>query len=293
MRGFGAFAVAGLVLAGCGGGGADVDEGTAPSEGESNKNVTITIGETPWTSTIPPTYIAKQIIEDMGYEVGIKAADVGVVFTGLSTGDADVFMDAWLPDMHKNFMEKYADKIVDTAVSYPDGELGWVVPTYVEDVNSVEDLIGKEDLFGGTVYGIEEGAPMSDTSREIIEAYGLDLEYVGSSESGMLAQAKKLIQAEKPVIFLGWRPHPMFVDFDLKVIEDPKEFFKASQVHVITHNGLAEKAPDVFDFLSKWEIPVEDIEKMIVELDQGMTAEEVAKKWIEENEDKVKEMIKS
>ena len=106
----------------------------------------------------------------------------------------------------------------------------------------------------------------------------------------MLAQAKKLIPAEKPVLFVGWRPHTMFVDFDLKILEDPRGFFKTSEVHVLTHNGFAEKAPEAFDFLSKWSIPVGDIEKMIVEMDQGAKPEDVAKKWIEENPDKVKEM---
>ena len=82
----------------------------------------------------------------------------------------------------------------------------------------------------------------------------------------------------------------MFVDFDLKILEDPRGFFKTSEVHVLTHNGFADKAPEAFDFLSKWNIPVGDIEKMIVEMDQGAKPEEVAKKWIEENPDKVKEM---
>ena len=34
---------------------------------------------------------------------------------------------------------------------------GWC-PTYMTDINSIEDLIGKEDLFEGKVYGIDEGA---------------------------------------------------------------------------------------------------------------------------------------
>lgn len=288
-KGLGIIAISGLILAGCGGAKEDAKEmpsGTAAG----NQDVTIKIGETPWTSTVPPTYVAKQLLEDMGYKVEIQKADAGVVFTSLAAGDLDVFMDSWLPDMHKNYMDKYSEKIVDTAVSYLDGVLGWVVPTYMKDINSIEDIKGKEDQFEGKVYGIEEGAGMTETSRKLIEEYGLNLEYAASSESGMLAQAKKLIQQEKPVIFLGWRPHPMFVDFDLKVLEDPKEFFKASEVHVLTHKGFEEKAPDAFAFLSKWSMPVADIEKMIVELDQGSKPEEVAKKWIEENQDKVKEM---
>lgn len=289
-KGLSILAISALVLAGCGGAKEEA-KNPPPDAATDKKGVTVTFGETPWTSTVPPTYVAKQILEDMGYKVEIQKADAGVVYTGLAAGDIDVFMDAWLPDMHKNYMDKYGDKIVDTSVSYPNGELGWVVPTYMEDVNSIEDLKGKEDQLEGKMYGIEEGAGMTNTSREMIEAYGLNLEYAASSEAGMLAQAKKLIQNEKPVLFLGWRPHPMFVDFDLKVLEDPKGFFKTSEVHVLTHEGFQEKAPEAFAFLSKWSMPVDDIEKMIVEMDKGAKPEEVANKWIQENQDKVKEMV--
>lgn len=288
-KGLSILAVSALVLAGCGAAKEEAKE--PPAEGAApNKDVTITLGGTPWTSTVPPNAVAKQLLEDMGYKVEIKKADAGVIYTGLASGEIDVFMDSWLPDLHKNYVEKYKDKIVDTSVSYPNGELGWVVPTYLEDINSVEDIKGKEDLFEGKIYGIEEGAGMTATSRDMIKGYELDLEYAGSSEAGMLAQAKKLMNEKKPVLFLGWRPHPMFVDFDLKVIKDPKGFFKTSEVHVLTHKGFEEKAPEAFAFLSKWSMPVEDIETMIVEIDKGATPEEVAAKWIEENQEKVNEM---
>lgn len=257
----------------------------------NNKNVTITFGVTPWTSTVPPSKIARKILEDMGYTVKEINADAGGVYAGLSTGDIDVFMDSWLPDMHKNYMEKFGQNINDVSVSYPNGELGWVVPKYVENVNSIEDIKGKEGEFGGKIYGIEEGAGMTMTSRKMIEAYGLDLQYVASSEAGMLAQASKLIKDKKPVLFLGWRPHPMFVNYELKVLKDPKQYFKTSEVHVLTNKGLKDKAPEAYAFLSKWNIDVGDIEKMIVKIDNGKAAEDVAAEWISQHQDKVNVMM--
>jgi glycine betaine/proline transport system substrate-binding protein len=261
-------------------------------EGDTdNKDVTVTLGVTPWTSTVPPTYVAKLLLEDMGYTVKLQSADVGVVFTGLSRGDIDVFMDAWLPDMHKNYMDKYRENLVDTAVSYPNGELGWVIPANVEGIESIEDIKGKEDLFEGKMYGIEEGAGMTITSREMIEEYGLNLQYVASSESGMMTQAKRMISQDKPILFLGWRPHPMFVNWDLKVLKDPKQFFKTSEVHVITNKGFADKAPEAFQFLSNWKMPVDDIEAMIVKINDGVEPDKVANEWIQNNPDKVNQML--
>lgn len=251
---------------------------------------TITFGVTPWTSTVPPTYVAKAILEDMGYTVELQNADVGVVFAGLAKGDIDVFMDSWLPDMHKNYLEKYGDKLDDVAISYKEGELGWVVPQYV-DINTVDEIKGKEDLFGGKIYGIEEGAGMTMTSREMIEEYDLDLEYVASGEPAMLTQVKKEITNGDPVLFLGWRPHSMFANWDLKVLPDSKGYFKTSEVHVIASTDLKEKAPEAYNFFKNWSMPVGDIEEMILQMDNGADPAELANEWIENNQDKVNEML--
>lgn len=256
----------------------------------TNEQETITFGVTPWTSTVPPTYVAKIILEDMGYNVELQNADVGVVYAGLARGDIDVFMDAWLPDMHRNYIDKYGDSLEDVAISYTEGELGWVVPANSE-INSIEDLKGKESMFNNKLYGIEEGAGMTDTSREMIEAYGLNLDYVSSGEPAMLAQAKSRISKGEPVLFLGWRPHSMFATWDLKVLEDPKGYFKTSEVHVIANADFKNKFPEAYEFLKNWSMPVEDIEQMILDIDNGANPEERAREWVEENQDKVDEML--
>ncbi|WP_096200695.1 glycine betaine ABC transporter substrate-binding protein [Bacillus sp. FJAT-45350] len=280
------------IMAGCGAAEPEEEtpaEDTEEATKEEAKDVEITFGVTPWTSTIPPTYVAKQILEDMGYTVHLQSADAGAVYTGLSRGDIDVFMDSWLPDLHANYMERYGDTIDDTAVSYEEGELGWVIPADM-DINSVEELQGNEDLFDGKIYGIDEGAGITVTSREIIEDYGLDLEYVSSSEAGMLSQARREIGQGNPVLFLGWRPHPMFVNWDLKVLEEDRGYFETSQVHVLTNIDFKDKAPEAYEFLSNWNIPVADVEEMIVKIDEGEDEDDVAREWIENNEQRVNEM---
>ncbi|MCF8011919.1 MAG: glycine betaine ABC transporter substrate-binding protein [Clostridiales bacterium] len=273
-----------FVLSGCASG-QDKQDNEA-----QKKDETITFGVTPWSSTVPPTQVARLVLEDMGYEVELQEADVGVVYTGLASKDIDVFMDAWLPVIHRNYMNKHGEVIDDVSVSYPNGDTGWVVPKYMEDINSVEDLKGKEDLFNNEVIGIDEGAGMTKKSRKMIEAYDLDLKYVPSSETGMLAEAKRRIDKKKPIIFLGWRPHTMFVKFDVKLLDDPKGYLKASEVHVLTRKGLKEDAPEAYEFLSNWSMPVEDVENMLVEMDDKDRVE-AAQEWIENNQDKVNEML--
>jgi len=258
------------------------------SEGTDQK--TITFGVTPWTSTVPPTKIASLILQDMGYEVKETAADAGSVYMGLSRGDLDVFMDAWVP-MHQNYLDKFEGKLESTSVSYPEAETGWTVPAYMEDINTLEDLKGREAEFDNEFYGIEAGAGATIESDEIIEAYKFDFTQVSSSEGGMLAQAQRLMEQEKPVVFYGWRPHTMFNKFDLKVLTNEKGFFETSSVEVITNSELKENAPEAYEFLSNWNISLDDVEEMIVQIEEGGDPEEVAQEWIDNNEDKVNEML--
>ncbi|WP_341785911.1 glycine betaine ABC transporter substrate-binding protein [Sporosarcina pasteurii] len=276
-----------VVLAACSGD--TIDEG---NEGASTdkKDQTIKFGVTPWTSTVPPTKIAKLVLEDMGYKVEETNADVSSIYIGLSRGDLNVYMDSWFPT-HQIHLDKYEGKVEDTAISYSDARSGLIVPTYMEDINKIEDLVGKEDLFENKIFGVEPGGNAAKIIDELIEGYGLDMEQVNSSEGGMLAQAIRLIEQEKPVVFYGWRPHTMFNKLDIKVIDDSKGYFSNPEIHVMTNAGLKEEAPEAYEFLSNWSISIDDVEEMIVAIEDGGDPEEVAREWIDNNQDKVNEMI--
>ncbi|WP_025785419.1 glycine betaine ABC transporter substrate-binding protein [Sporosarcina sp. D27] len=275
-----------LVLGACGS-----DDSKDGSAANASEDKTITFGVTPWTSTVPPTKIAKLIIEDMGYEVKEIKADAGNVYIGLSRGDIDVFMDAWLP-AHEQHIEKYKDNIDVTAVSYDDVPTGMVVPTYMKDINSVSDIKGKEKQFNNEMYGIEDGASATGIINDMIKGYELDLKQVNSSEGGMLAQAQRNMSSKQPVVFFGWRPHTMFNKFDLKVLDDEQNFFETASVKVITNKELKKNNTDVYDFLSNWNISIDDVENMIETIEnEGTDPEVVAQEWIDNNQDKVDEML--
>lgn len=259
--------------------------------GSDKKAQTITFGVTPWSSTVPPTNVARLILEDMGYQTEETGADVSSIYIGLSRGDVDVFMDSWFPT-HEVFLEKYSDNIEDTAISYEGAKSGLVVPTYMEDITSIEDLIGKEDLFNNEIYGVEEGGNSAKIIDSLIEGYDLDMKQINSSEGGMLAQAQRLIEQEKPVVFYAWRPHTMFRKLDIKLIEDPKGFFSIPHIHVMTNKKLKDNAPEAYEFLKNWRMDIDDLEAMNVEIEiNGRDAEEVAREWIDSNQDKVNEMM--
>lgn len=255
---------------------------------------TITFGFTPWTTTFPGTYVAKQLIEDeLGHPTSLERADVGVVYAGLARGDIDVFMDSWLPVLHRDYMDEYGDAIEDVSTIYTDAIVGWGVPDYVdESIQSIADLNAHRDLFGGRIVGIDPGAGMSRTSREVIEAYDLDYEYVPSSEAAMLTEVENASREETPLVFLVYRPHTMFTKWDIRVLEDPKGIWEASEVHVVANADLADRAPEVHQFLQRFRMPLEDYEEWIFKQDeQGAEPDQLAREWIENNPDKVRSFL--
>lgn len=281
-----------LALVGCGDDNGENGNGNDDGDGAAAEE--IVIGVTPWTSTLIPSHIVNILLTDLGYDVTMQNADAGVVYAGLARGDINVFMDSWLPDTHADYWSEYGEDIDDVGVSYYEGELGIVVPSYLEDINSITDLIGKEDMFDGRVVGIDEGAGITKTTKEILEFYeDLDLEYVTSSEAAMMAQATRDIANEDPILFVGWRPHSMFALWDIKILEDEEEFFKTSEVHVLASTDLKDRAPEAHAFLSNWSISVGEIEQMILKIDQDDSLDPavVAQEWIDNNQDKVNQML--
>lgn len=265
--------------------------GTEESNGEKKKE-TITFGQTGWTSTEVPTEIAKQILEEAGYEVEVSLLDQPVIFEGLAEKEIDFFMDAWLPYTEASLWDAYEDDVVKVAESYADAPLGWVVPSYVEE-ESIEDIKKNPEKFDGTVYTIDAGAGIVDISEEVLEDYELDMyELAYSSEGAMLGELDARIQREEPVIITGWRPHSMFTQYDLKFLEEPKENFKFDNIYVLSYKGIEETHPEAYEILSDWSIEVDDLEQMMYDYEvDDVPFEEAAENWIEENRDKVDEML--
>jgi glycine betaine/proline transport system substrate-binding protein len=263
----------------------------AEQEEQSEENEELVIGLTPWTSSLPPTVIVEELLKDMGYEVEIKEAELGIVYAGLATGELDIFMDSFQP-RQSPYLEEYSDSIELVSANYEGAGSGMVVPNYMEDVNDVGDLVGKEDLVDNEIIAIEDGDPAMDELQELIDAYELDIELVNSSEGALLAHARAKTENNEPVLVYGWEPHSMFTDFGLKLLsnEEHSELFNGSSVHPVVNQELKEKAPDAYQVIDGLQIPMEDMGEMLSKIDAEEDPTEVAREWIENNEDHIEEL---
>ena len=102
-------ATAALALGGVAACGDNTEGNGSGTPGDVKKS--ITIGYMAWDEAIAASYLWQNILESQGYEVKLTNVEAGVVYSGLASGDIDLFLDGWLPQTHASYMKQYGDDI--------------------------------------------------------------------------------------------------------------------------------------------------------------------------------------
>ena len=140
----------------------------------------------------------------------------------------------------------------------------------------------------GKIVGIEPGAGVMSATEAAIAEYGLDYQLQDSGSAAMTASLKKAIANEEWIVVTGWTPHWKFAQWDLKYLDDPKGVYGgAEEITTIARLGLKEDMPEVYEFLDKFNWTPADMEAVMLAMQDEMTPDEAAGKWIQDNRDKV------
>src|SRR5690625_4599249 len=205
-----------LALAACGGGSADPGDEPEDTNGAEEAPEddgedapaedlgTITLGYIPsWTDGLSTAYLLDNLLTDIGYTVEHQTVeDAAILYAGLANGDIDMYASAWSERTHRQYMDEYADQLEDLGWYYEGAVLNLSVPEYT-DIDSIDDLVGKGDQFGGQIVGIEPGAGLTDaTENDVMPGYGLDDEYrlVTTTTSTMLTVLQNAVGAEEHIV---------------------------------------------------------------------------------------------
>ncbi|AZS35481.1 Glycine betaine-binding protein OpuAC [Microbacterium lemovicicum] len=281
-------AVAALALAGCASGNA-----AAGGSGDAGDKGTITLGFLPsWTDGLSTAYLLENRLEGLGYTVEMQTlTEAGPLYTGLAQGDIDIYPSAWPELTHASYMEKYGDSIEDLGAYYDDAKLTIAVPDYV-DIDSIDQLAGQADRFGGRIIGIEPGAGLTKQTQEsMLPGYGLDGEYelVTSSTAAMLTELDNAITAQKDIAVTLWRPFWANDAYDVKDLADPDgRMGEPEALHFLGREGLGEEYPDIAELIAGIRLDDEQygaLEDLVVnEYGEGREAEAV-QAWLEQYPD--------
>ncbi len=250
-----------------------------------------TIGYVLWDGEIASTNVMKVVLEEAGYDVDIIAVDAGAMYQGLADGHFDFITSAWLPQTHKNYWERYGDDIESVAINLEDCRIGLVVPTYVT-IDSIEELNDHKEEFGSEIIGIDPGAGIMSTTETAIDEYGLEYDLTSSSSAGMAASLRRSIDSEEWTVVTLWSPHWTFETYELKYLEDPKGTYgEADHVETLARAGLQEDDPRLYEIISRFKWTHDDIQSVMADLADGMSEEDAARKWVDNNPEKVSEWI--
>ena len=281
-----------LMAASCGGSDSTDEAGSASTE--------LRLVQQPWEDLVVENEIVRQLLGDLGYEVEVDELAVPVGAQGLSDGDADVYLGNWWPSQEPVFQEYLDDGSIEVIKTLVTGTTyAPAVPKYVAEEHGVEslaDLAQNAELFGSRFVGIEAGTPGNQYITDAIDAdaYGLgDWNLVESSTAAMLGEVETAAAAGDPIVFLGWEPHWMNVEWDLVYLEDPDEVWPgAGEIRIVANAEYHENNPNVVKFLEQMSVDMQTASEWIHQLSQeNVPAQEIASTWIEENPDVVDEWL--
>lgn len=280
-------------LAGCG----NSSKGGSANGNLGKKNITLASDN--YVSATASTYVVKTVLENLGYNVKVKQVDVGPMFAGVAGGSADASLAVWLPHTHASYWKKYKNQVDKVGMIMKSVPLGLVVPDYVK-INSIEDLKKDTNHIGEktnwTITGISAGAgEMIETKNKVMPAYGLNKKWKLQTSSGpaMTAALKKAIKAHKPIIVTLWDPHWAFLKWHLKYLKDPKNMYgNPDNVYAIARKGLKKDSPAAYKVLSQFHWTKKDDEKVMLNLQKGMTPDKAAKKFVKSHPKLVKKWTK-
>ncbi|WP_230678576.1 glycine betaine ABC transporter substrate-binding protein [Lacticaseibacillus zhaodongensis] len=93
-----------------------------------------------WDSEIASSFVAAEALRTVGYKPTLQAMEMQPLWASIATNAADAMTCAWLPNTSGRFYHQYRSEITDLGVNLRGAKVGLAVPTYMTNVNSIEDL---------------------------------------------------------------------------------------------------------------------------------------------------------
>jgi glycine betaine/proline transport system substrate-binding protein len=244
-----------------------------------------------WTDVTATTALAAALLEQRGYRPTITVLSVPVTYASMKRGDIDVFMGNWMPTQEgdrKPYIDDGSVQVLGPNLTGAKYTLAVPAYTYEAGLRDFADIGKYAAVLDHTIYGIEPG---NDGNRLVLgmihgNTFGLgDFKLLESSEQGMLAEVERAIRAHRPIVFLGWAPHPMNLRFDMRYLNGGDTVFGpnfgGATIYTNVRAGYERQCPNVAHLLRNLSFTV-DLESQLMSaiLDQHRDPHDAAVEWL-------------
>ncbi|RDJ98154.1 choline ABC transporter substrate-binding protein [Paraburkholderia lacunae] len=247
-----------------------------------------------WTDIAATTGLASTVLEGLGYKPTKTIASVPITFAGVKSKQIDVFLGYWSPTMDPMIdpFRKAGQVNVLSTPNLVGAKYTLAVPDYAYQagIKSFADIAKNYDKLDGKIYGIEPGNDGNALIKKMIDSnqFGLGkFKLVESSEAGMLIEVNRAIREKKPIVFLGWEPHPMNVQMKIDYLSGGDDVFGANygeaKVLTVTPPDYAARCPNVAKLVSNLQFTTDIENRVMLPIMNKVDANKAARDWLKAN----------
>ncbi|MFI6480119.1 ABC transporter substrate-binding protein [Nonomuraea sp. NPDC050663] len=304
----------GVALAGCGGAkvedtpsAAPAPSGSASASAQPSAGGTVKIAINPWVGYEASAAVVAYLMKnELGYTVELPEIKEQLAWEGFANGQVDVIIENW---GHDDLKKKYIETdgvAVEAGSTGNKGVIGWYVPKWMADkypdITDWKNLNKYADLFKTSESGGKGALLFGDPSyvsneEALIKNLKLDFKVVtGGSEAALIKGAQQAQEQQKPLLFYFWDPHWLFSKTELVRVNlpaytegcdaDPKKVacdYAELDLDKIVSKKFADTGGKAYDLVKNFSWTNADQNQVAMDINDGMTPEEAAKKWIEAN----------
>ena len=259
-----------------------------------------------WDSVEIQTRIAGFIIEHgYGYPVKKTVTDTAGQFPAFESDAIDISMEVWKRHTRGRYESAIAaGHVSDVGSSLDDSWQAFVVPQYIKDqypgLVSVEDIPDYKELFvtpdsNGKARFVTciYGWGCRDVNAQKIATYGLDDHvelYDPGSREGLFADLEAAYARNEPWLGYMWGPTKPALELELYRLEEPEYSdacweadrrcaYPIAEVRILVVDSLENRAPEVVEFLRKWDFKAEAQVSTEIWLNENKKEPEEAAIW--------------
>jgi glycine betaine/proline transport system substrate-binding protein len=289
--------VAALAFSACNAGGGGGSKGT------------VNIAVNPWVGYEADAAVVAYILkEKMGYTVNLKDLKEDVSWQGFESGEVDVILENWgHPDLEAIYIDE-KKVAMDAGQTGNVGIIGWYVPTWMveehPDILDYKNLNKYADEFKTSESGDQGQFLGTDPSyvqydEALIKNLDLNFKVIFTgSENATIEAIKQAVDQKKPLLFYWWDPQWLNSKVELSRVALPpytegcdadKEAvacdYPETNLNKIIRTEFNDKGGDAATFIKNFNWTNADQNTVAAYItDEGMAAEDAAKKWVDANE---------